>query len=202
MKIKMTMDERVVYETDKGHRFLVLYVNQFGAIIAPLRDQKYYHIQDIKIDGMAVAIDQLAMHEFKWFSKVGLKEVFQIDNFLYEKIVDTIREMLLGKTKNMPGIGMCYEYEAEEIAERLIDSKSLESVRMSMKYFDLLKGCDLTDRAGRRYPRRKMYSGSETISISLQKVEKMVENYDVDELTAFIMIQNAKDVVDRYKINQ
>ena len=48
MKIKMTMDERVVYETDKGYQFLVVYVNQFGAMIAPIRDQKYYHIHDLK----------------------------------------------------------------------------------------------------------------------------------------------------------
>ena len=68
-----------------------------------------------------------------------------------------------------------------------------------MKYFDLLKGIDLTDRAGRQYPRRKMYSGSETISISLQKVDKMVEMYDVDRLTAEIMINNAKAAVDEYK---
>ena len=151
---------------------------------------------------MAVAIDQMAMHEFKWFAKVGLKEVFQVDNDSYEKIIEVVKTMLLGKTKNMPGIGLCYENEAEEIADKLVNSRSPEAVRMSMKYFDLLKGCDLTDRTGRRYPRRKMYSGSETISISLQKVEKMIENYDVDETTAIIMIQNAKDAVERYQNDQ
>lgn len=202
MKIKMTMDERVVYETDKGYQFLVLYTNQFGAMIAPIREQKYYHINDLKVGDMAVAIDQIAMHEFKWFHKVGLQEIFQIDNDKYEKIVDVIRRMLMGETKNMPGIGLCYSSEAEEVAEKLVESRSPEAIKMSMKYFDLLKGCDLTDRVGRQYPRRKMYSGSETISISLQKVDKMVEMYDVDRITAEVMINNARVVVEQYKSTQ
>lgn len=199
MKIKMTMGERVIYETDKGYQFLVLYTNQFGAMIAPIREQKYYHIEDLKVGDMAVAIDQIAMHEFKWFHKVGLQEIEQISNDRYEKIVGVISRMLSGETTNMPGIGLCYSNEAEELAERLVESRSPEAIKMSMKYFDLLKGIDLTDRAGRQYPRRKMYSGSETISISLQKVDKMVEMYDVDRLTAEIMINNAKAAVDEYK---
>lgn len=199
MKIKMNMGERVIYETDRGYQFLVLYTNQFGAMIAPIREQKYYHIEELKIGDMAVAIDQIAMHEFKWFHKVGLKEIAQISNDHYEKIVDSISKMLRGETTNMPGIGLCYSNKAEELAEKLVESRSPEAIRMSMKYFDLLKGIDLTDRIGRQYPRRKMYSGSETISISLQKVEKMIEMYDIDPLTAEIMINNAKAVVDEYK---
>lgn len=199
MKIKMAMDERVIYETDKKYRFLVLYVNQFGAMIAPIREQKYYHIDELKVGDMAVAIDQIAMHEFKWFYKVGLKEITQINNDQYKKIVDTIQRMMMGETKNMPGIGLCYSDEAEKVAEQFVESRSPEVIKMSMKYFDLLKGCDLTDRTGRQYPRRKMYSGSETISISLQKIDKMIEMYDIDPLTAEIMINNAKDVVEKYK---
>lgn len=199
MKIKMTMDERVIYETDKGYQFLVLYVNQFGAMIAPIRERKYYHIDDLNVGNMAVAIDQIAMHEFKWFYKVGLKEISQIDNEHYSKIINVVRRMLMGETKNMPGIGLCYADEAEEVAEQLVESRTPEAIRMSMKYFDLLKGIDLTDRVGRQYPRRKMYSGSETISISLQTIDKMIEMYDVDRLTAEIMINNAKASVDRYK---
>ena len=202
MKIKMAMDERVVYETDKGYQFLVLYVNQFGAMIAPIREQKYYHIEDLNIGDMAVAVDQIAMHEFKWFYKVGLREIAQIDNSHYEKIINVICKMLLGETKNMPGIGMCYANEAEEVAERLVESRSPEAIKMQMKYFDLLKGIDLTDRIGRQYPRRKMYSGSETISISLQKIDKLVEMYDVDRITAEIMINNAKAIVAKYKNDQ
>lgn len=199
MKIKMTMCERVIYETDKGYQFLVLYTNQFGAMIAPIREQKYYHIDELNVGDMSVAIDQIAMHEFKWFHKAGLHEIKQIDNDHYEKIVDTINRMLKGETTNMPGIGLCYSNEAEGLAERLVESRSPEAIRMSMKYFDLLKGIDLTDRTGRQYPRRKMYSGSETISISLQKVDKMVEMYDIDRLTAEIMINNAKTIVSEYK---
>jgi len=202
MKIKMTMDERVVYETDKGYQFLVMYVNQFGAIIAPLREKKYYHISDLSIGDMAVAIDQMAMHEFKWFYKAGVKEVLQVDNVQYTKIINAVQRMLMGDTKNMPGIGLCFSDEAEDIAEKLVESRSPEAIKMSMKYFDLLKGCDLTDRSGRKYPRRKMYSGSETITISLQKVDKLIEMYDVDRTTAEIMIKNAKEKVDYFKSNQ
>lgn len=199
MKIKMNMSERVIYETDKGYQFLVMYTNQFGAMIAPIREQKYYHIEALMVDDMAVAIDQIAMHEFKWFHKVGLQEIKQIENKHYEAIIKVVADMLMGLTTNMPGIGLCYSKEAEDLAKRLVESRSPEAIRMSMKYFDLLKGIDLTDRTGRQYPRRKMYSGSETISISLQKVDKMIEMYDVDALTAEIMINNARRVVDEYK---
>lgn len=196
MKIELNMKERSVYETDKGYRFLVLYTNQFGAIIAPLRQSRYYHIDDIMIgEDEAVAIDQIAIHEYKWFQKVGWKHLYEVGNCEYEKIAGSVHRLITGQTRNMPGIGLCYQEEAEEVANRVVKQMPVEALRISKRYFDLLKGCDLNDREGRSYPRRKMFSGAETAGIAMQTVAEIVEKYDVDPITADIMITNAKNIM-------
>lgn len=178
---------RCIYVSGKK-KFLVLYVDRFGAVIAPVREKIYYHIDSIILnDEEAVCIDQIQNHKYEWFDRLTDTPVERerISTDKYIKIVSAISDMMMGSTININGVGMCLKSEAEEVVARVKVNKEPQEW-----YTLITRTANLSG-----YPKRAIFSHQETLEISKSTSEFVSDKYCTSLEIAQIMINNAKELI-------
>ncbi len=178
---------RGIYASGKK-KFLILHLDRFGAVIAPIRERKYYHIDSIILnDYEAVAIDQIQNHKYEWFDQLQDTPVEQerLSTEKYIQIVSTISDMMMGSTVNVYGVGICLRSEAEEVVARLKVKKEPQEW-----YTLITRTPELTG-----YPKRCIFSYQETLEISKSNAEDISTKYNTSLEVANVMIERAKDQI-------